>query len=185
MTRERIAYPDDATLLERIRSAAGELSLADVASGVAWYTEARSICRELAIDNGVTLDIAAGVVAAFSPRQFWSRNILVASEFLRTGKARGVLKRSLATAERVRVDGPTTALNGRKTRAFYDNLTGSYESVTIDVWMLRVVQWPVNSLSLSQYDNLERLFQQVAREVGLEPAHLQAALWVPARGRAG
>jgi hypothetical protein len=102
MTRKRIAYPDESTMLAAIRVAASELSLADVAAGATWYGEAQCLCRELAIENGVTLDIAAGVVAALSPRQFWARNVLVAGEFLRTGTAGGTLKRSLATAERVR-----------------------------------------------------------------------------------
>ena len=46
----------------------------EVIEGMAWYDEAHKLACRLARECGVSLDVAAGVLAALSPRSRWERN---------------------------------------------------------------------------------------------------------------
>lgn len=80
-------------------------------------------------------------------------------------------------------------LQGNKVRAFYANLRGDLNQVTIDGWMLKLFKWfergtkriPTNN----QYRKLERTFQKIARNNGYEPAEFQSILWTWYRERNG
>jgi hypothetical protein len=47
----------------------------EVIEGMAWYDEAHKLACDLAQRFGVSLDVAAGVIAALSPRSRWERNV--------------------------------------------------------------------------------------------------------------
>ena len=51
-------------------------SAAENADGIAWYGVAKSIAIVLADRYGVTTAQAVGVLAALSPRNKWSRNVV-------------------------------------------------------------------------------------------------------------
>lgn len=104
---------------------------ADIEAGKKWYPRARRYAQQLARRYHVSLEIAAGVIAALSPGQEWTRNKASADAFFREWRACGVCARErfdLATYGARPIEkayaiangapiGPT--LNGPKTTAFY------------------------------------------------------------------
>lgn len=85
-------------------------------AGDIWYASARNEARSMARDNGVTEAVAAGVIAALSPRIHWVRNLTVARLLLARKKVTGVFKTNLAKARRIlQGEKPLGVLSGPKT----------------------------------------------------------------------
>lgn len=55
----------------------------DISAGRDWYPFARRVARDLARAHGVSGDVAAGVIAALSPRCSWPENLAAADTVLR------------------------------------------------------------------------------------------------------
>lgn len=106
-------------------------SKADIDAGKRWYPAARRYAQSLARKYDVMLDIAAGVIAALSPGQEWTRNKQSADEFFRAWRTcqscarerldlatygNGPVSKAYAIANGAPI-GPT--LHGPKTTAFY------------------------------------------------------------------
>ena len=148
-----------------------------------WYTEAQGVARDIATANGLDVERVAAIIAALSPRVHWSRNVVLASLFV-AGKPVAGLTRSIANAERALVaTDPLEALGGEKVRRFGRNIAGDLSVVTIDVWMLRAAGFTHDRPTPVQYRAAERVVQQLGAEYGVEPAILQALIWIVARGR--
>ena len=71
-----------------------------IAQGVEWYREARDLAEEMANMEYVhSIEHAAWVIAAMSPRMFWSRNVKAALHYATTGKRlAGLMTRSYVKA---------------------------------------------------------------------------------------
>jgi hypothetical protein len=86
-----------------------------LAAGSDWYSEAYATAERFAAAYGVTLEVAAGVIAATSPNNSWVSNVGVAERILFHRSAaytyRGYLGTGLAKARRI-LDGedPETVL---------------------------------------------------------------------------
>ena len=52
--------------------------------GAKWYSSANEIAMNLAVEYGLTLQTTAGVIAALSPRNKWSRNVIDAENLIET-----------------------------------------------------------------------------------------------------
>ena len=50
--------------------------------GANWYESAHKIALNLADNYGLTLQTAAGVIAALSPRNKWTRNVIDAENLI-------------------------------------------------------------------------------------------------------
>ena len=78
-------------------------------------------------------------------------------------------------------------LSGPKVNAFFHNLIGDLNYVTIDVWMVRFYglseKTAVNTPK--KYKAIAERVKRSARRYGLYPAELQAILWSAERFRAG
>lgn len=70
------------------------------------------------------------------------------------------------------------SLSGQKVSAFRANLLGDSEAVTIDTWMMRVFDKDHINPTAAEYDDLSRATRKVARDYGVSPSQMQAALWV-------
>ena len=103
----------------------------DIKAGKVWYSNARKYAKSLARKYNVSLDIAAGVIAALSPGQEWEKNKRSADEFMREYRncdrctlarldlatyGNGPIQKAYAIANGAPI-GPT--LHGPKTTAFY------------------------------------------------------------------
>lgn len=169
-------------IITAYRSATDEDRLA----GEMWYAHALAFCRTLDPDN---VERAAGVVAAISPMLSWPRNMAVAADIY-AGKREGCLKANIAKAVRI-LDGeaPLDVLGGRKVRAFYANILGDGEAVTVDRHAIMVADnrtYTSDELKFTA-GNVKRITDEyreaaatLSAEMGrtLTPAMVQATVWV-------
>lgn len=155
------------------------------AQGRAWYPEARRTVRQLADASGSSQAVAAGVVAALSPRLMWVVNVRAAGVVLQGGIPAGVFKTSLYKAQRIasRAARPLDVLRGPKVRAFYRAIMGDTRAAVVDVWVLRVAGW-ARSLTERAYAQVAGALEVAAAKLRVSVTDLQATAWVAIRGSA-
>ncbi len=150
-------------------------------AGESWYAQARSVARQLSRQHAVSPAVAAGVIAALSPRVTWKQNIRLADAVLGLTYERGAFGHNLNKARRIsNGERPLDVLRGPKTRAFYRALTGDESSGVIDIWMTRAMG--IRSLTNKAYAAAVRALQRAATAVGTTVAKFQAVVWVTIRG---
>lgn len=76
-------------------------------------------------------------------------------------------------------------LSGQKVEAFQANLRGDESAVTVDVWMMRVFNRDGDAPSAKEYEDLTLATRRVAKQYGVKPAQMQAALWVGVKALEG
>ncbi len=159
-------------------------SKANRRDGAAWYAAARREARKLAKDSGRTLSVAAGVIAALSPRAHWKTNLQWANYSCATGCAKGGLTTCVAKAQRI-LDGerPLTVLSGPKVRAFYRAIMGDSGASVVDVWIAYAVGVDSNGWSEKQYNIVAKALTDAAKSVGKPTAIFQAIVWIAVRGK--
>ena len=158
--------------------------------GASWYGDARETAHRLAAEYGATLDTAAGIIAALSPRQTWSGNVR-AAETLLAAYALGLelpavgLRRNAAKAWRIAAgEDPDAVLSGPKVRSFFRNILGDPDAVTVDTWAARVAGETRATFTPAQYGRLAAAYRAAAAALGLAPAIVQATTWIHVRGAA-
>lgn len=111
-------------------------------SGAQWYLDANTAAITMAQRYSLTLNTAAGVIAALSPNNRWERNLIDADSMMRaysTGgdNAADSIKVGTYNANKIKAlnilsgDDCLQVLGGLKVRAFYDCIIGG-DSVCID-----------------------------------------------------
>lgn len=146
-----------------------------------WYRESRRVARALARKHGVTLSVAAGVIAALSPRQQWVSNVAGADDLLGGGEGCG-FGANRRKAEAIRNgERPLDVLSGPKVRAFYRAIMGDRDSAVVDVWMYRAMGHEAGGLP---YPEAAAALEEAARKVRVAVADFQAIVWTYTRGRA-
>lgn len=181
--------------IRHITEAYQSANLKHLRAGVYWYERAQDTAR--CIHPNVL--IAAGIIAALSPRTDWKHNVLYAervarfaqdgqeypppcSTFDRLGKAWRIANLENPTAEQI-----LAILRGPKTCCFFKNIIGDSHAVTIDVWSKRVATGGKDDSAPKpghDYNTLEQAYQVAAQRLGVTPRDLQATVWVWARGSA-
>lgn len=85
---------------------------------------------------------------------------------------------------------PDKFWSGEKTGNFFLNLmrevdpsTKGQQGATIDMWMMRAAEYPVDRPSNAQYSFMENEINRLASELGWEPQQVQAAIWVAMKAR--
>jgi hypothetical protein len=163
---------------------------AELTDGRAWYVKARNLAREISPGD---LKRGAGIIAALSPRVHWSRNMVAAravAEAFDTGlpfpEVRGILGRNVDKAWRIaQGEAPESVLGGPKVNAFYRNICGDLDAVTVDTWASKVAHPDApEAIRELMYQDITQAYQIAAITAGIAPAELQAALWINIRGRA-
>lgn len=169
---------------------------ADLAEGHAWYATAHAFAVSLAERHGLTVEAAAGIIAALSPRVSWSLNLRLAEQLCATGSARG-LGVSIRRATRILLgESPATVLaapagsprSGQKVRSFYANILNPEATdgpVTIDrhAWDIAAgfAGTDADRSGLDRvgvYSGLEDAYRVAARILGVAPTTVQATTWV-------
>lgn len=177
------------TIVRRILATFDRATPADVESGARWYDEAGDLASDLApyVD---TVEKAACLIAALSPRTSWSRNVAGAVDMAHGRIPTGCIGTNVDRAQRVLDADPMDVYaalgNGPKVAAFARNIAGDRESVTVDVWACRVADLDETLLARKgAYDAVAHAYRLAARRRGVDPATMQATTWVVARnGRA-
>ena len=173
----------------------------EIRNGLEWYDEAQSFTRVLSMKYSVDAYTVATVISCLSPNNKWQRNKVDAEatvgaftsgkftqeEYLKlvkccTYKANRVKAwQALETGEGIHSTSP-------KTHAFAMNVGFlSSEHCTVDKWMLRAFQSKAHdaidanlqtSCTIKQYQNLERITNEVAKTKSLKAYELQAIVWL-------
>lgn len=155
-----------------------------------WYGVAQGAADDLAARYGVTREAAAGVIAAMSPRQTWKGNLRAADVILHAAAhgldlpAVGLRSNARKAWKIANGAAPLDVLGGPKVRAFFANIIGDLDAVTVDVWAARAAGVDPNHLTAARYRAVADAYRRAAASIGLAPAILQAIVWVSIRGAA-
>jgi hypothetical protein len=159
--------------------------------GEAWYQTAKDAAKELAKQYDVSYRCAAGVIAVLSPRSKWNKNKEDAKAILRAVTSGSkIVPVCSAYGANVRKawriakgESPASVLGGPKVNAFYRNICGDYNGVTVDVWAARVAE-PYNHRFPGRdkdYAVIADAYSSAAEKLGTWPAFVQAICWVAVR----
>lgn len=165
---------------------------ADIVEGTLWYSTAHGIAATLADEFGITLEAAAGIIAALSPQNGWDNNIAAARAFLEDPTVDVHFHNACEKARAILAGAhPLAALRGRKVRSFYKNIANplQYGPVTIDRHAVAILSnfRDTPSFLTAHPKHLERygayhlaaaVYRAVARDLQIPPHHLQAIAWV-------
>jgi hypothetical protein len=157
---------------------------ADHQAASAWYNDAQAFANSLRPITGWNLEVAASVVSAFSPRVTWGHNKAKALQYAQGITPKG-LGSHVAAADRCVADG-FNGLRGLKTNAFARAIAGDTQAVVVDVWMCRAAGLGKDAPNKTEYRAIADAIRTIAstRVVNMEPATLQALLWIIVRGKA-
>ena len=177
-----------------------ELASADeIASGKAWYPVAGDIAKVIADQYGIHPAEAAGVVAALSPRNRWSRNVQDTEALIAAYVASGAIQAGLtkvctfgankAKAIRILEAGVITdadvlaILSGPKLSEFYSCIRGINECcIDGHAWCIwqgsKVGLADVPSIGVRLRREIKNDYAQAAADLGLKASELQAITWV-------
>ena len=161
--------------------------------GLHWYGDAHTLARALAKLGNVTVEQAAGVIAALSPACPWERNIMEA-QWLLTGNENvsfTTYPANVDKAYRIKSGGkPLDILGGKKVRSFYALIINPSDpySVCVDRHAVECIthrKWRSDqekqSFLRSQYDRAADVFRSLAAELDLLPHQVQAITWTVQR----
>jgi len=144
-----------------------------------WYSETIRLGRKR---FGKDWPLFAALLAATSPRKQIKANFDLAMRIYRAHingepwqRIKGIVERALSGQP----------LSGNKVRAFYENLVGNPDAVTIDVWVMRHFGIDKKTLSDREYAELSNKIRKTAKKEGLTPAEYQAIIWTLERRKAG
>lgn len=175
----------------KILGAFWQATVDQIADGLAWYPEAIQALADHA--DIWSQSQRAAVCAILSPRVAWRTNLTAVAKMARAiRQGSGIcpsvagVSRNVVRAWETANDGDVTRVSGPKVSAFYANLCGDFQRVTIDVWAARaagIQEQSMNHLDRNRYKYLERAYQAVANELHLQPAQLQAIVWIVTRGK--
>lgn len=192
----------------RILAAYDAATEAERIAGREWYSRAERAAADVGFRARLDTSAGAAVIAALSPRERWSKNVeyatlaAEAAGHLRgdplfgdpdslAGAAHAAIGRltltdSVRKAARILAgDDPADVLGGPKTRAFWRNLTGDPEAVTVDVWAATLFYGTYrHQISPRQYRIAADGYRAAAEARGIEPREMQATTWIHVRGSA-
>lgn len=158
----------------------------DLADGLAWYDRARREAERMSDAYGLSVAHCAGVVAALSPRCQWASNIRSAERMIGAAAAGETEPRVNGTlANRAKAwriacgEDPDTVLSGPKVRAFFANIMGDVDAVTVDAWAARAAEgWDnPNAPVRRRYELCAEAFRRAAHRRDMHPRDAQAAVW--------
>jgi len=159
-------------------------------AGHRWYVDAHTVAASQAETYGTTIEVAAGVLAATSPRLGWGPNVMIAERMLASGGTleRGALGRSLATARAICAGGdPDKILRGPKTNAFYHAIitAGGSPTPVIDrhAWDMLVGQRQAPPPNLGQYRQAASVMERAADILAVGVHEVQAVTWLVQRAK--
>ena len=154
-----------------------------------WYLEANRFCYNLGIIYDLHPNTVAGITAAMSPMVTWEQNKNMVTDLITTGDAKGlslgvnkaktILENRIASPEKI-----LEVLNGQKISAFFMNISGDENFITIDRHMLSicvgrwVTQDSFRTITPKQYDFLAQCVVLAGDKRSVSPILMQSATWV-------
>jgi len=130
----------------------------------------------------------AGIVAALSPLKSWEENKRITITFLKTGKKSHTQANHQKAIDILKCDGKIETicdiLNGNKITAFFLNIIGFNEMVTVDRHALAVaIGRSITGnegigITKTQNEFFQRCYQIAASKIDIPPSQIQAVTWV-------
>jgi len=175
-----------------------------VAEGLLWYPDAQKAAHIIAAKYGIAVYIVVAVIAALSPNNKWTRNVINAemliAAFLR-GDGIDAVKVSTyhamkkkawdILAARPDYDGAKRMLKGQKITSFFMDIMGEF-NVTIDGHARNIAYDEKvgltddrTNIGVREYRALQAAYEEAARRLKLMPYQLQAITWRVWRDRWG
>lgn len=180
--------PEQTEMVAAILEAYGAATKDDVIAGTVWYDEAEETARDIAAGTPFDVDQIAGVLSAVSPRMPWGRNKIVAREIVArfmsgetdfTGLA---INSNVDLAVSILMGTNPTALLKNKRLAFYRNIAGDPNAVTVDVWAVRAATRNPNLDGPGNcYTEVADAYTIAADMMRVPPRVMQAIVWVTFR----
>jgi hypothetical protein len=159
-----------------------------------WYPETTKTAEDCAELFGISVIQSAGIIAAFSIRTHWVRNIQDVFIFLNGGKTYGLSVRNkkaqgiLDLGVDATIEDVARILNGKKIKRFFHNVLFGNRSwmATIDTWMCRIMHISKEKVGRIKglYEAAEQAVMIVAAELMMPVPVAQAFMWICVRGRA-
>jgi hypothetical protein len=179
-----------------VRAAADRLSPEVLQAGREWYPGAEKWIAGVAAKYGKSEPMVRGMAAALSAGTSWRANKAKLLNILDAdanggsfpypdtigadGKARGLNAHRVAKRILEGQDPQESLGHTPKTWPFFQNTGGDLEALTLDRWAFRTGTLG----AIEKYGKgpvrtgVDRAFRKVAREQGVHPVELQAALWI-------
>lgn len=163
----------------------------DNQKSILWYSEANRFALHLSSKYGVSVDLAAKVIAVLSPLTRWEVNQvnadLALSSFFDTGtvsRQTHIFSANVEKVQTILMGEPVTL--GPKVSAFYANIMGEDDLVTVDSIAASIAvgwaQYPGSyKLNKAALQKIADAYVKAAFKVSCKPSELQAVTWVIAR----
>ena len=171
------------TYIKNIEKVLSKATNKNYLNGMTWYDRAHKHCKMLSEVYNIPLFQVVGILAALSPRNKWERNLKdVEQVILQGNKARvgtfNKMKHKAVLCLKAKNEHEVIKiLNGVKITSFFKNIFYIKDnSVTIDVWAMRVVDFEGN-LTAKRYKEIERAYISVANKYEMLPKQVQAITW--------
>jgi len=174
-------------------------SQADIIEGENWYFRANLIASEIGQRYGLDQHVVAGVIAALSPNNRWSRNVADTEALVKAFQLGDVNLKAVKVStfgknkdKAIRILGgedPRDVLGGLKVRAFYECIVGGNQ-VCIDghaysIWLgQRVATSSTPKISPKLYERIANDYCLAASQINeitgssYTPSQIQAITWV-------
>ena len=195
---------DHEKMIHNITSVYRDADETQHAEGLLWYSDAQKAAHNIAVKYDIAVYIAAAVIAALSPNNKWSRNIVNADALIGAFiRGDGLLSVKVSTynkmkqkawdilAARPDYDGAKRMLKGQKITSFFCDIMGEF-NVTIDGHARNIAYGERvgltddrTNIGVREYRALQAAYEEAARRVGLMPYQLQAITWRVWRDRHG
>lgn len=163
----------------------GDATTADIALGEQWYPKARVVVTEWSEHYSTPIATVACVIAALSPQNEWSRNLIQADDIL-AGRpvSIGGIRANIDKAYRIYRDSAESTLayfpQGPKVASFALNLAGNDTAVTVDTHAMQAAVGDVTAnyrLPWQPYMAFASAYEIAANRVSRPAATFQAIIW--------
>lgn len=153
--------------------------------GHTWYLDAVPYVHAFGWATGVGPELAAGLLAVYSPRVQVRRSVELAHIAALTGHP---VQSAIPSARAAHVHLLKTGeIRGPKTGAFARALLGDPDAVVVDTWVMKALgrkrglpvedYGPCMNVTPKTYPHFAAIVKRLATRLGLSPAAGQAALW--------
>ena len=195
---------DHEKMIHNISSVYRDADKTQHAEGLLWYSDALKAANQIAIKHGVPVYIAVAVIAALSPNNKWSRNVINADALIGAFiRGDGIDSVKVSTYHKMKAkawdilaarpdyDTAKKMLKGQKITSFFCDIMGEF-NVTIDGHARNIAYGERvgltddrTNIGVREYRALQAAYEEAARRLGLMPYQLQAITWRVWRDRHG
>jgi hypothetical protein len=160
-----------------------------IAAGEHWYDAAQEFAQYLTV-YGVTVEQAAGIIAALSPMNSWGANKMLAEKFIANGGLEGgYLGVGLRKAAAILAgEDIVSTLKSNKIVNFYLNIMGE-DGVTCDRHAIDIAMNTRHTdktrpgLTDKRYNAIADAYREAAAQFGIKASVMQSITWTAWRNR--